>query len=96
MGQIKERWRKGALSHESVWYNVDAQLENALNALPTVRSIQASRVAEEDGFSWTVLFLDNVGDVSLLEAPAALLRGSSACCLVASSCRPRSSRPRLL
>ena len=51
------------------------QLGNALDALPTVRAIQVSRLAEKagnsSGFSWTVLFLDNVGDVSLLEAPAA-------------------------
>ena len=49
------------------------QLESALAALPTVgSSVQVTRLAEAggSGFTWTVLFLDTVGDVALLEAPA--------------------------
>lgn len=53
------------------------KLALALNALPTTGAVEVSAEAEDGARAWAVTFLDNVGDVPLLEPAEVMLRSAT-------------------
>jgi hypothetical protein len=66
----------GATTSVIPWDASADQVAHALNSLQTVGAVAVS--SSSSSGSWTVTFLDNVGDQSLLEATSVMLRGPAA------------------